>query len=68
MNDSFFFLFFIHTKAWQYSILENVSMEKLFEGSLKNNMGVNHVFCTRFCPVVVVVFSIGSSGSTSRDF
>jgi len=43
-------------------------MEKLIEGSLKNNIGLNHVFCTRFCPVMVVVFSIGSSGCTSRDF
>jgi hypothetical protein len=27
--------FLIHTKAWQYPILENISMEKLIKGSLK---------------------------------
>jgi hypothetical protein len=37
--------FLIHTKAWQYPILENISMEKLIKGSLKNNMGWNRVIC-----------------------
>ena len=38
----------IHSKVWQYPILENVSVEKLIKGSLKNNMGWNHVICVLY--------------------
>ena len=49
--------FLIHTKAWQYPILENISMEKLIKGSLKYNVGWNHVIC--------ILYQILSSGNGS---